>query len=513
MAGLAQGASASLGALDVSSLASVDPMNEPSESLSSSGRQFLNRRGFLGDCVSALGSIALLELLAEEQLLADSPAIDPAQPFAPRRSHFPPKAKNVVVIFCAGAVSQLETWDYKPELIKHDGEALAGGPAVTFQGPAGNLARPQYAFRQRGQTGKWVSDMIPHLAELTDDIAFIHSLTSKSNTHGPAENFLSTGTPLDGFPSLGSWVSYALGTENQNLPAYVAIPDPRGVPQNGSNNWGAGFLPAAFQGTPLSSKNPIRHLRAAGITDAADLAAKSLLQRVNQRHLQQHAGDEKLAARIASYELAARMQLSVPEITDLSSEPAHVLRQYGADDDSNPTRAAFARNCILARRLIESGVRFVQLFNGAYASGGELNWDGHSKLKEQYDKHAAILDQPTAALIRDMKTRGLLDDTLVVWCTEFGRMPFFQKGAKGRDHNPDGFTCWLAGAGVKRGVSHGMTDALGQKAVQDVHPLYDFNATILHLLGLNHERLTFEHNGIQRRLTNVEGHVINEILA
>ncbi|TWU03646.1 DUF1501 domain-containing protein [Neorhodopirellula pilleata] len=479
-----------------------------------------HRRSFLSDSATALGSIALLDLLAGDRLLASEPSfdsngtpvVDPARPFVPRPSHFPAKANKVVVIFCAGAVSQLETWDYKPELIKRDGKPLEGGLAVTFQGPAGDLARPQYTFRQRGETGKWVSDMLPHLAELTDDIAFVHSLTSKSNTHGPAENFLSTGTPLDGFPSLGSWVSYALGSENQNLPAYVAMPDPRGVPQNGSNNWGPGFLPAAFQGTPMSSKEPIRHLTASGVSVESDLAARTLLQRVNERHLQQHPDDGKLAARIASYQLAARMQLSVPEITDLSSEPAHVLKSYGADDESNPNRAAFARNCILARRMIESGVRFVQLFNGAYASGGELNWDGHSKLKEQYDKHAAILDQPAAALIKDMKARGLLEDTLVVWCTEFGRMPFFQKGAKGRDHNPDGFTCWMTGAGVKPGVSHGSTDELGQKAVENIRPLYDFNATILHLLGLDHERLTFVHNGIERRLTNVEGHVIKEIL-
>ncbi|WP_182865224.1 DUF1501 domain-containing protein [Stieleria mannarensis] len=482
-------------------------------SLSPNGHRFLNRRNFLGGSAGALGSIALLDLLSGDHLLAARPRIDPARPFAPRESHFPGNAKRVVVIFCAGAVSQLETWDYKPELIKFDGQPLPDGPAVTFQGPAGNLARPQYRFRQRGQTGKWVSDMIPHLAELTDDIAFIHSLTSKSNTHGPAENFLSTGTPLDGFPSLGSWASYALGSENQDLPAYVAIPDPRGVPQNGSNNWGPGFLPAAFQGTPLSSKEPIRHLKAPMVSAGADRAARSLLQQMNQRHLQQHPGDNKLAARIASYELAARMQLSVPEITDLSSEPEYLLKSYGADDESNPVRAAFARNCILTRRLIESGVRFVQLFNGAYASGGELNWDGHNKLKEQYDKHAAILDQPVAAMIKDMKARGLLEDTLVIWCTEFGRMPFFQKGSKGRDHNPDGFTCWMTGAGIKPGISHGVTDDLGQKAVGDVHPLYDFNATILHLLGLDHERLTFQHNGIERRLTNVEGHVIGEILA
>jgi hypothetical protein len=418
-----------------------------------------------------------------------------------------------LVIFCAGGVSQLETWDYKPELIKQDGKPLAGGPAVTFQGPAGELAKPQYTFRPRGQTGKMVSDMIPHLAELTDDIAFIHSLTSTSNTHGPAENFLSTGFVLDGFPSLGSWATYALGSENQNLPAYVAIMDPRGVPQNGSNNWGPGFLPAAFQGTPLTAGEPIRHLTPAGVGADTDQAAKSLLQSMNRRHFEQHPGDEKLAARIASYELAARMQLSVPELTDLATEPAHVLKAYGADDESDPTKAAFARNCILARRLIESGVRFVQLFNGAYASGGELNWDGHNKLREQYDKHAAILDQPAAALIKDLKARGLLEDTLVVWCTEFGRMPMFQKGAQGRDHNPDGFTAWMTGAGIKPGVSHGVTDELGQKAVEDIHPLYDLNATILHLLGLDHEQLTFEHNGIRRRLTNVEGHVISQILA
>jgi uncharacterized protein (DUF1501 family) len=233
---------------------------------------------------------------------------------------------------------------------------------------------------------------------------------------------------------------------------------------------------------------------------------------MNQRHLDQHAGDGKLAARIASYELAAKMQLSVPEISDLRTESAHTLKSYGADDTQNATKAAYARNCILARRLIESGVRFVQLFNGAYASGGELNWDGHSKLKEQYDKHATILDQPTAAMIKDMKARGLLEDTLIVWCTEFGRMPFFQKGAKGRDHNPNGFTCWLTGAGIKPGVSHGQTDELGQKAVENMHPLYDLNATILHLLGLNHEQLTFEHNGVQRRLTNVEGDLIHEVL-
>jgi uncharacterized protein (DUF1501 family) len=236
------------------------------------------------------------------------------------------------------------------------------------------------------------------------------------------------------------------------------------------------------------------------------------LEKIQRRHLDQFPDDAQLAARIASYELAARMQLSVPKITDIDREPAHVLKAYGADDSSNKEKAAFARNCILARRLIQSGVRFVQLFNGAYASAGKLNWDGHNDLKNQYDVHAAIMDQPVAALIRDLKASGLLDETLVVWCTEFGRMPFFQKGAKGRDHNPDGFTCWMTGAGIRGGVSHGQTDELGVKAIEDIHPLYDFNATILHLLGLDHERLTYQHNGIQRRLTNVEGAVIQPIL-
>ncbi|QDV35736.1 DUF1501 domain-containing protein [Tautonia plasticadhaerens] len=485
-----------------------------SDRVSPAGRLLLDRRHFLSRSATALGSIALASLLRRDGLLAaDSPSIDPARPFAPRPPHFPAKAKNVVVIFCAGAVSQLETWDYKPELIKHDGRPLEDGPAVTFQGPAGDLARPQYRFRPRGQSGKMVSDLIPHLAGLTDEIAFVHSLTSASNTHGPAENFLSTGSVLDGFPSLGAWAGFALGSESQDLPAFVAIPDPRGVPQAGSNNWGPGFLPAVYQGTPLDASGPVRHLTPPdGVRTSDDDAARELLRRMNRRHLQRHPGDEKLAARIASYELAARMQLSLPETGDLSDEPGHVLRHYGADDASNPLKAAFARNCILARRLIERGVRFVQLFNGAYASGGELNWDGHDRLKEQYDRHAAILDQPAAALIRDLKQRGLLQETLVVWCTEFGRMPMFQKGSRGRDHNPDGFTCWLAGAGVRPGASHGITDELGRKAVGDVTTLYDFNATILHLLGLDHEALTFEHNGVQRRLTNVEGHVIREVI-
>ena len=482
--------------------------------LSSAGRHWLDRRSFLAHTATGLGAIALTNLLHQDKLLAaPGVTIDPVNPHRARPPHYPAKAKKVLVIFCAGACSQLETWDYKPELIKHDGQPLAGGPAVTFQGPSGNLARPQYEFRPYGQTGKMVSDMVPHLARLVDDFAFVHSLTSKSNTHGPGENFLSTGFVPDGFPSIGAWVTYALGSENEELPAFVAIPDPRGVPQASVNNWGPGFLPAEFQGTPFSVTNPVHHLRRpANVSAAGDQSARSLLKLLNEEHLRRHPGDGALAARISSYELAARMQLAVPEISDLSTEPAHIRNMYGADDTRNPIKASFARNCILARRLIEHGVRFVQLFNGAYASGGKLNWDGHNALREQYDVHGEIMDQPAAALVSDLKQRGLLKDTLVVWCTEFGRMPMFQKGAQGRDHNPQGFTAWLMGAGVKPGVSFGATDELGYKAVENVLSIHDLNATILHLLGLDHERLTYLHNGVSRRLTDVHGHVIGEIL-
>lgn len=483
------------------------------DSVSFPGQLLLQRRDLFGQAVSGLAGVALASLLKDDRLLADDQVLfEPGQPHAPRKGHHAAKARNVIVIFCAGACSQLETYDYKPELIKRDGQPLEGGPAVTFQGPAGNLARPQYRFRPRGECGKMVSDMIPHLGGIVDDIAFVHTLTNKSNTHGPAENFLSTGFVLDGFPSIGAWVTYALGTENQDLPAFVAIPDPRGVPQASVNNWGAGFLPAVFQGTTFSSTEPIRNLMPPeSIGRERDLDARSLLAMLNREHLQQHPGDTNLSARIASYELAARMQLSVPQVTDLSSESPHTLKMYGADSP-NEHKAAFAKNAILARRLIENGVRFVQLFNGAYASGGRLNWDGHSDLRNQYDVHGEILDQPAAALFQDLKQRGMLDDTLVVWCTEFGRMPMFQKGAQGRDHNPQGFTAWLGGAGVKQGVSYGQTDELGFKAVEDVSSIHDLNATILHLLGLEHTRLTFHHNGIDRRLTDVHGHVLRDIL-
>ncbi|MCP5541944.1 MAG: DUF1501 domain-containing protein [Akkermansiaceae bacterium] len=497
-------------------------MNSSPENLSAAGRDLLDRRRFLNRSVTGLGSIALARLLGRDALLAKEgstpfrPRIDPARPYAARDTHFPALAKNVLVIFCSGAVSHVDTWDHKPELVRrHDTPMPGDAKVVTFQGEQGNLIKPKYPFKPRGQSGKMLGDLLPNLAELADDICFIHSLTSKTNTHGPGENFMSTGQTLEGFPSLGAWTTYALGSENDSLPAFVAIPDPRGLPQAAGNNWASAFLPAQFQGTAFNAQQPVRYLsRPASIAKNADRDTADFLKRLNARHLERFPGDSELAARIASYELAARMQLSVPELTDLGGEPAHILRAYGADDTQNPVRAGYAKNCILARRLIERGVRCVQLFNGAYAMGeGVGNWDGHKTIYDQYPGHAHILDQPTAALIKDLKQRGLLEDTLVVWCSEFGRMPTFQKGASGRDHNPAGFTGWLAGAGVKAPFSHGATDEFGWKAAEDISSVYEFHATILHLLGLDHERLTYYHNGLERRLTDVHGRVIREVLA
>ena len=499
--------------------------SEKLDALSTHGARLLNRRSFLGHASSGLGAIALAALLEEQGGLAAAettrsapgavrPDIDPARPYLARRPHFEPAARNVIVVQCVGALSHIDTFDYKPELIKRHGQPLPGQEKlVSFQGENGNLVRPLWEFRPRGQCGKMISEMTPHIAELADDICFIHSLKSKSNAHGPGESFLTTGFTTDGFPGMGSWISYALGTENQDLPAFVAIEDPRGVPQTGANNWTSGFLPASFQGTPFSTTKPIRYLsRPSGVPARADTRLREVLRFLNESHAEKYPGDAELAARVASYELAARMQMSVPEAAAVDREPQHIRHLYGADD-SDRIKAGFARNCILARRLIERGVRFVQLFNGAYASGGAVNWDAHNYIESQYNFHANVLDRPVAALLQDLKQRGLLENTLVVFCTEFGRMPMFQKGTFGRDHNPRGFTCWLAGAGVKQAFSYGATDEFGFRAVENVATVHDFHATILHLLGLDHQRLTFYHNGIERRLTDVHGSVIRDVLA
>jgi hypothetical protein len=474
----------------------------------------LDRRSFLAHAATGLSGIALTSLLAAEEK-PWAPTIKPAAPLEARPPHFKAAATRILCIFCSGAVSQVDTFDYKPELVKRAGQPLPGSDKlITFQGENGNLAAPLWPFKPRGQSGKMISELLPRLAELADEMCFLHSLTAKSNTHGPGENQMSTGFTLDGFPSMGAWVSYALGSVCADLPAFVAIPDPRGVPQVGPNNWGSAFLPAVFQGTPFGADRPIPNLgRPANISAEADRATRDFAQLLNREHLQRHPENSELLARIASYELAAKMQLKAAEVADLTKETAETHRLYGTDD-ANKIKAGFARNCLLARRLLERDVRFVQLFNGAYAMGeGVGNWDGHKTLKQQYDVHGPILDQPLTALLTDLKRTGLLADTLVVWVTEFGRMPTFQKGASGRDHNPHGFTAWLAGAGVKKGFSHGATDEFGHKAIDPIYTIYDLHATVLHLLGLDHEKLTFYHNGIHRRLTDVHGHVIKPVLA
>jgi uncharacterized protein (DUF1501 family) len=485
--------------------------------ISPHGLGLLNRRRFLSHMGTALGGLSLLQLLDRDGLLAAGtplrPTIDPARPYAARAPHFAAPAKQVVVIYCVGAVSHVDSFDYKPALFQHHGQTPPNAPEVTFQGPIGKLAKPLWEFKPRGQSGKMISELFPRLAEQADELCFIHSLVAKSSAHTQAENFMSTGQTFEGHPSLGAWATYALGTANENLPAFVAIPDPRGRPQAGYNNWGPGYLPAAFQGTAFTASQPLRNLAPPAGTDArANTTARDLLAALNEEHLTRFPGDTDLAARIASYELAGHMQLSVPEVGDLSQESEAMQEAYGANSPDK-TKAAFARNCLLARRLLERGVRVVQLFNGGSGDGGRTNWDGHSDILKNHGTHAAILDQPVAALLDDLRQRGLLDHTLVVWCTEFGRMPFMQANGTGRDHNIDAFTCFLAGAGVKRGFSYGSSDELGWKAVENKTTIYDFNATILHLLGLDHERLTYYHNGLERRLTDVHGHVIDGLLA
>jgi hypothetical protein len=474
----------------------------------------LSRRGILQDMFMSLAGIGLAGLLGDD-LRAEGEDPTPWQPGL-GQTHFPAKAQRVLQIFCPGAASHMDLWEEKPALTKYAGKPMPGEEnLLSFQGKNGNLMPSPWPFRPAGQSGKPISTLLPRMARHVDDIAFVHSMTSKTNTHGPGCIFMNTGHVSEGFPSAGAWVGYALGAANQNLPAYVALPDIRGEPPNGKANWSNGFLPAQHQAIVLSAQQPVRNLELpTDVSPGEEAATRALLGALNDRHARAHPGDSELQARIAAYELAARMQLSAPEVADLGAEPASVRALYGTDDP-NPLKAAYARNCLLARRLLERGVRYVNLYCASRASGvdGLLNWDAHKTLKADYERHGPIFDQPTAALLTDLKKTGLLQDTLVLWCTEFGRMPMHQAGTTGRDHNADGFTCWMMGAGVKGGVSHGATDEFGRRAVENVTTVWDFYATALHLLGFDHQRLTWYHNGLDRRLTDVHGHLIRPILA
>jgi len=461
-----------------------------------------NRRRFLGNVTTGLMGVGLQQLLSRETAAA--------------AGHFPAKAKRVLQIFCPGAASHMDLWEHKPMLEKMHGKPLPGEDnMMSFQGKNGPLMKSPWPFAPAGESGKMISTMLPNMAQHVDDIAFFHGMHSKTNTHGPGCVFVNTGHATEGFPSAGAWISYALGSMTDNLPTYVAIPDIRGEPPNGKANWSNGFLPAKHQAIVMAAHRPIRNLSTPkDISSSEEKTTRDLLSFLNQKHAAQRPAENELQARMGAYELAARMQMSAPEVSDFKSEPEHIHKLYGTDS-SNSLKSAYAENCILARRLLERGVRYVNLYCSSRASGvdGLLNWDAHKTLKPDYERHCPIFDQPTAALLTDLKQRGLMEDTLVLWTTEFGRMPTRQDGTAGRDHNPDGFTLWMMGAGVKGGTSYGATDDFGRRAEQNPTTIWEFYSTVLHLLGLDYNQLSYYHNGLDRQLTDVHGHLIKQVLA
>ncbi len=477
--------------------------------------QDYSRRRFLGDVTTGLMGVGLSHLLGSERLRAQ-PA--PGEIWRPGQgmTHLKPRAKRVLQIFCPGAASHMDLWEHKPMLEKFDGKPLPGEENfVSFQGKNGPLMRSPWDFKPAGESGKMISSMLPHMATHVDDIAFFHGMKSKTNTHGPGCVFVNTGHETEGFPSAGAWISYALGSLSDNLPTYVAIPDIRGEPPNGKANWSNGFLPAKHQAIAMAAHKPVRNLNIPeGISETEEAATRSLLESMNRRHAEARSQESELQARMEAYELAAQMQMSAPEVSDFQSEPDHIHRLYGTDSQ-NELKAAYGRNCLLSRRLLERGVRYVNLYCSSRASGvdGLLNWDAHKTLKDDYQRHMPIFDQPTAALLTDLKQRRMMEDTLVLWTTEFGRMPTRQNGTVGRDHNPDGFTLWMMGGGVKGGVSYGATDDFGRRAEVNPTSIWEFYSTVLHILGLDYNQLSWYHNGLDRRLTDVHGHVIKDVLA
>jgi len=468
----------------------------------------IDRRRFLTESAGGLGGIALAQLLARDGFGADLP-----KPEFNGGLHHPAKVKRIVQLFMNGGASQMDTFDYKPELAKRHGEKVDFGIKVAVTSPIGNVMKSPFEFKQYGQSGRWVSSVFPHTAECVDDLAFLMSMASKTNVHGPASYMQNTGFVTPGFPAVGAWVSYALGNLSDDLPAFVVLPDHRGLPYNNAGNFSAAFLPAAHQGVVIRPNDPIpiANLKppstASQITAAGESAGLELLQSLNRDHLASRPGDSRLEARIASYELAAKMQVRAPETFDLSAETEATRNLYGLDDEAT---APFGKNCLTARRMLQRGVRFVQVWSGM--SGASKNWDNHTDIPNELPFIAKSVDKPIAGLLKDLKQLGMFEDTLVVWTTEFGRMPFTQ-GETGRDHNGGTFVTWLAGAGVKAGASYGLSDEFSYQAVEGKTYCYDLHATILHLLGIDHTRLTYRHDGIDRRLTDVHGRVIPEILA
>jgi hypothetical protein len=480
------------------------------------------RRGFLAHASQGIGAMALLALLGREE-----PLVQAGESTVVLHHH--PKAKRVIQLFMSGAASQCDTFDFKPKLVAEHGKPWDPGEKVElFQSNPGQTLKSPWEWKQYGQAGKWINDCVAPLGEVVDDMAFIHNMASKSNVHGPATFMQSTGFILPGFPSMGAWVSYGLGNIADNLPTFVVLPDARGLAPNGQRNWGSAFLPAAHQGTSIrpNAQNPIADLFApkdSYVSPASEHDVLASLDRINRLHSQDRPGDSRLDARIRSYELAAKMQLSAPEVLDISSESQYTRDLYGIDRKNDETTAPmnegeeirlFGRNCLVARRLLERGVRFVQIWSGADNGFPRRNWDSHEDLARDHWPLGRGMAHGAAALIKDLKQRGMLDDTIILWTTEFGRMPCSQ-GSLGRDHNPSVFTNWLAGGGIKGGTTYGESDEWSFKPAEPSQATYcyDVHATMLHLLGINHEQLTYRHNGIDRRLTDVHGRVIHDLIA
>jgi hypothetical protein len=488
----------------------------------------LSRRQTLLNLVQGLGGVALTSMLARDGVIAAE------QPDAATQSsgglHHPARAKRVVQLFMSGAASQCDTFDYKPRLAQDHGKPWDPGEKVElFQSAPGTTQQSPWPWQQYGDCGKWINDCVAPLGPWVDDMAFVHNMVSKSNVHGPATFMQATGFILPGFPSVGGWISYGLGSLTDELPTYVVLPDPRGFAPNGSKNWGSGFLPAEHQGTIIrpNAENPIEDLfpptSASYIQPQSETSVLELLARLNNEHQHNRPGDSRLAARIASYEMAARMQAIAPDLLNIDDEPQAIRDLYGVDapdvaydgpmNEGQETRF-FGRNCLVARRLLEKGVRFVQVWSGADNGHPRRNWDSHEDLKRDHWPLGRGMARGAAALIADLKQRDMLRDTIILWTTEFGRMPCSQ-GSLGRDHNPFGFTNWLCGGGIQGGVSYGESDEWSWRPADPSRPTYcyDIHATLLHLLGIDHTRLTYRHNGIDRRLTDVHGHVIHDIIS
>ena len=477
--------------------------------------QLFSRRQLLRNAGAGFGSVGLATLLAEEGMLATASGSSATDPLAPKKSHFPGKAKSVIWLFINGGPSHVDTWDHKPELDKMDGKELEGFDKETgfFSKSVGPLMKSPFEFTPRGECGKMVSSIFPKLGEHVDKMAFIHSGHTESNNHSPALFMMNCGLPRMGYPCVGSWATYGLGSVSRNLPAFVVMSDPldRGLPKGSAANWGAGYLPSVYQGTWLKPKgDPIDNLhRPAHMSDAQQGRQLALLKKLNQQHFETRPGEADLEARIESFELAYRMQSNAPEALDIDREPEHIKKLYGVGEKNCDH---FARQCLTARRMVERGVRFVQIYSGGMDN--QRSWDGHNDIAGNHSQFAGETDTPIAGLLADLEQRGLLEDTLVVWGGEFGRLPLSQKSKKpGRDHNPHCFTTWMAGGGVKGGVSYGESDEIGHKAAVDKVHVNDLHATMLHLLGLDHEKLTYTYNGRRFRLTDVAGEVISKIVA